>query len=326
MTNSGKNTRQWDQIWQSGKANCFSDYDGSPNAQLIRDEWSRFFARLDDGQRLLDLCTGNGAVLVVALECARAAGNRISACGIDSASIAPSSEVADAGPGDTWFIRAAVEALPFADASFDAVTSQFGVDYIQPGAAAREALRVLTDGGRGMFISHASGGITVTQAEAELQDIDELQNEIAIFPAAQEAFPKVWAAERASRPLPQADLATAQAAHDRFHQALAKIGETFQQRAAFAVYRDTGDILQHAFLNRQHFPVETLLDKVREVEQSVLLHKARLEALVGAALDESRCREYVEACRQHGAMACDYRPIGAANGDGQLAWAIDFSK
>ena len=107
-----------------------------------------------------------------------------------------------------------------------------------------ESLRLLRNGGRGLFITHARSGVTVSQARVELVDIDELQGEIRIFPAALEALPLLFAAERSSRRVPFKQLADARHAHEAFHERLARVGDNWQKRAALAVFRDTGTILQ----------------------------------------------------------------------------------
>ena len=55
--------------------------------------------------------------------------------------------------------------LPFPDALFDGVTSQFGIEYADLAAATREAIRVLVPGGRGHFVLHHAGG-AITQGVA----------------------------------------------------------------------------------------------------------------------------------------------------------------
>lgn len=326
MNDSTPDTGRWDQFWKSGRKSCCSDQDGSANADIIRGLWTDFFASLGDGQRLIDLCTGNGAVVHVALECARKNGNSIMACGVDAASIAPTKAGEPQQGPDAYFVRASVNALPFEDRCFDAVTSQFGIEYAAPERVIAESLRVLNDGGRGLFVAHASGGVTVTQARAELKDIAELLDEIGIFPAALEALKLVCAAERSTRPVSSARLAEARRAHDEFHERLARIGDSWQERAALAVFRDSGDILQHTFQNRHAFPVPVLIDKVRETEQSVILHRSRLQALRDAALGREECEQLVLECRRHAASESEFSAVTAGDGASQLAWAIKLCK
>ena len=100
----------------------------------------------------------------------------------------------------------------------------------------------------------------------------------------------------------------------------------WQKRSAITVYRDTGSILQHTYLNRRLFPVDVLLDKVRETEQSVNLHRDRLQSLLDSALDRKSCEQLVLECQRHGAREYEYRPILASEDSSQVGWVITTSK
>ena len=326
MNSSNQDTRLWDQFWSAGRASCCSDQDGTENAELVRRQWIGLFADTRDGERILDLCTGNGAVLNVASECAGKAGKSLELCGVDSAAIAPASGESAVTKATTPFVRASVTALPFVDASFDAVTSQFGIEYAPLEAAVTEAMRVLREGGRARFVAHAEDGTTAMNAVAELDDIAELEDDICIFPAAIEALTRVCEVERARSTVSPGTIAKARRAHDSFHERLARMAEGLSQRAAQAVYRDTGSILQHAFRNRQAFPLEVLLDKVRETGLSVRLHRDRLQALVGAAFDEDACRHLVATCKSCGAKRGSVDSIPAADGTTTLAWVVTIDR
>jgi SAM-dependent methyltransferase len=95
------------------------------------------------GERILDVATGTG---ITARACARrgadVTGIDIAAGLLDAARTLSGGLAIDYRVGDA-------EALPFADASFDAVVSTFGVMFVsRPEAAARELARVCRPGGR----------------------------------------------------------------------------------------------------------------------------------------------------------------------------------
>lgn len=100
------------------------------------------------GTRLLDLCCGPGIV-------AGAAARRgAAASGLD---FSPAMlAVASAAHPALAFHQGDAEALPLADASFDAVVSNFGVHHVpRPERALAEAFRVLRPGGRLAFTTWA---------------------------------------------------------------------------------------------------------------------------------------------------------------------------
>jgi ubiquinone/menaquinone biosynthesis C-methylase UbiE len=106
-------------------------------------------ARVSAGMDVLDLACGPGAVA------AAAAGRGALPVGLDfsSAMIA----LARAGHPGIRFEEGDAEALPFADGSFDAVVSNFGVHHVpEPIRALREAYRVLRSGARVAFTAWAA--------------------------------------------------------------------------------------------------------------------------------------------------------------------------
>ena len=106
--------------------------------------WHELLVELLDpqpGERFLDVGTGSGGVAV------RAAARGARAVGIDVSQEAI--EQARAAAPDVEFVVGDAEALPFDDASFDAVASAYGVNFARNHArAAAELARVTRPGGR----------------------------------------------------------------------------------------------------------------------------------------------------------------------------------
>lgn len=101
-------------------------------------------ARLERGQRVLDVACGTGVL-------ARAAATRV-APGGSVTGLDPNEDmlaVAQRKSPQLQWQQGRAEWLPFEDESFDAVVSQFGMMFFEDGVAAvREMVRVLRPGGR----------------------------------------------------------------------------------------------------------------------------------------------------------------------------------
>jgi SAM-dependent methyltransferase len=109
-----------------------------PAAKLVK------FARIAAGQRVLDVACGTGVVPVTAAR----RGAIVSGLDLSPVLLERARRNAEIAEVTIDFTEGDVEALPYPDASFDAVTSQFGHIFApRPAIAIGEMLRVLKPGG-----------------------------------------------------------------------------------------------------------------------------------------------------------------------------------
>jgi SAM-dependent methyltransferase len=106
------------------------------------------FAKVVPGQAVLDVACGTG---VVAITAARA-GARVHALDLSPALLDRARENARVTGVEVDFVAGDAEALPYPDAAFDVVLSQFGHMFApRPEVAVAEMMRVLKPGGRVAF-------------------------------------------------------------------------------------------------------------------------------------------------------------------------------
>ena len=117
-------------------------------------------ARIQPGQRVVDLACGTGVVAVTAARL----GAKVTALDLTPELLVRARENAAIANVDVDFHEGDVEKLPFADAAFDVVLSQFGHMFApRPAVAIGEMLRVLKPGGTIAFSTwppeHAMGRV-----------------------------------------------------------------------------------------------------------------------------------------------------------------------
>jgi SAM-dependent methyltransferase len=101
--------------------------------------------RIEPGERLLDLATGTGAVAILAAR----AGADVTGLDLAEPMLAKAHTAADEAGVDVHFDLGNVEHLPYEDASFDVVSSAFGLVFAPDHAnVADELRRVTRPGGR----------------------------------------------------------------------------------------------------------------------------------------------------------------------------------
>ncbi|HEY0011442.1 MAG TPA: class I SAM-dependent methyltransferase [Allosphingosinicella sp.] len=146
------NRKAWADFWaqKSGERqpaclpNALQEIDAAQ-----REVWQGFARALAPGARILDLATGDGAVL----KKIREARTDLVLTGVDSAPTLPPSP-----PGMTLRAGVSMEALPFEDGAYDAVVSQFGYEYGDTAAIAHEVGRLLAPRGLLGLLIHRSDG------------------------------------------------------------------------------------------------------------------------------------------------------------------------
>lgn len=168
---------EWTRYWARGTVTTFEGHFSDNYDAEIRDFWWRQFDALPDGACLVDLATGNGALALLAARYAREHDRHFTIIGVDSAVI------------DVAGLRASLPELatdldavkllgdtPLEDTGLPAaaaglVTSQFGFEYGDTAAGAREAFRLLRSGGRLAMILHHADSAILSQAREGLRQV-----------------------------------------------------------------------------------------------------------------------------------------------------------
>lgn len=162
----------WSIYWHQNRLHsCVSTSTGDDSKQIDL-FWRRFARGLPEGAAVLDLATGNGAVPAVLID--EKPSLHVSA--VDKAVIEPRKylrghrELAQV----TFFPSVDLLELPFPTASFDAITSQFGIEYAPLSAAAISAARVLRSGGTIAFLLHHQDSEILQPVAGKLAEMSAL--------------------------------------------------------------------------------------------------------------------------------------------------------
>ena len=319
----------WDRYWQADRiASCF-DVIGRNYDEALLHEWRVFFKLFENGARLLDLCTGNGAIALVAAEVSAAHDKSFLIEAVDSAAIDPPRHVsreANHFQAIHFHAKTSVEVLPFPDAAFDAVFSQYGVEYANLQAALAEAARVLAPSGRLRFVLHAAEGQVALGSSSEISDCRQLALKSGLFKAAEKAIRITWELGRRPVALARSDRIRAEKAVSAFKARMEAARERSKVAINPFVYENVTSVLADTFNKRGHFSLETLLNQVEITRAEVLAHLGRLEALVAAAKSEADISDMTDSLSGLGFKNANYAAVTHGDDNDLVGWAVTAAR
>lgn len=146
----------WSGLWRSGVLHSCSQGIGENYDAEIGMFWRQCILDLPERATVLDVGTGNGAILLLA----RQLRPDLRLIGVDLADIDPVAHMADGArlyAGIHFHPRTAMQSLPVPAASVDLLTSQYAFEYAPEREALLEFRRVLSPTGRLAMIVHGDG-------------------------------------------------------------------------------------------------------------------------------------------------------------------------
>lgn len=255
----------WTHYWSTASSTprgCLPDLPDVA-ANHLQEIWRQFFPCLPPGARLLDLGTGGGAVLIEA----KSFRPDLQLTGVDYAAVLPELDAAI-----TLYPGTRMEKLPFADGSFEGITSQFAIEYGNVSAAIKEVYRVLTFAGNYLFICHHADGVIVRDNLVRLKALRETLSPAGLLSVAIQAVRQ----RKKSTPETWQRLARIFATTQRKHPNQSIVEEMASDIARIMAGPDS-------------------LEKLSALRHEVEMEGQRIVALEKAALTENRARILAEA-------------------------------
>lgn len=287
-SNPARDTDAWDRYWAYGSLHSFSQVSAGNYGGRIAAFWRTLFAGLADGSRVLDIATGNGAVPLLALEAGESGGRQLIVHGTDLAAIDPAHHVRDQDQrrrlaAITFHPGTAAEALPFGDAAFDVVCSQYGLEYSDLDRAIPQAARVLRPGGTLALIMHHHASAAVLAARQEITQVDFVLDEAGVYVKARNLL-RAQAKSRGSR---RGSLPPKVAKKRRsVEQAIARIEAAAQNAVNPRLLLGPLNYVREVLAMNERIGPEQSLQWLDEAERRVRATRRRLADMQAAARSE----------------------------------------
>ncbi len=285
----------WERYYRSG---AVATGPGGPDGGyvgVVRTLWVDYFGTLPDGACIVDIGTGNGAIVEIALHVARHRGVRFDVHGVDIAAIDPFRDVpAAAGRlhGAHFHPCTPAERLPFASASVDAASGHYALEYTDMAATLAELARVLRAGASARFVLHHAESRLAASARADQQQFADLLDTIAL-PAALRALFDVAADDAAGAQAAGMALRDAIRALKQRH--LQQDGDPFGRPAHIAL-----DAARQLLELRNRAGPALARAEIARLESDWRAGQQRLADLIAHALDASQFAALLETAVRAG--------------------------
>lgn len=317
----------WTHYWASGALHsCSNAFDGNYDDE-VRKLWANFFGRLPDGSRILDIGTGNGAVAFLAQETGRQHDRSFRIEGIDAAIIDPAAAATKFGlPLENMVLRGLIrsEKTDYPPQYFDAVSSQYAIEYTRVSETLSELARILKPGAIAGFVIHHSESQSVLTTLAELKVFSFLRHEAPLLTLSRRLLRK---------PVSGGSGALVLFARDRDSEKERKEFDRHMNRVVAYVRKRP----QAAFVDGIVAQVANVLRQTQEIgpaaaiarldilESEMLAHQARLLAIAKAACDRQGIERFCEMAANAGFSVQQPREL-VRQGKTLLGWVVDANR
>ena len=164
----------WSDYWAQGYLTSFGQDIKSNYTGKLKSCWLEFAEKLNCNDKVLDIGTGNGALIRLIQENSSVQFNVI---GVDKAIV---NEKVAGIESLNILSNVSAEVLPFETAEFDAIVTQFAIEYSELARSIPELFRVLKKGGLYQIVCHEMDSDIVKPNVLILESAIRVQSELLV--------------------------------------------------------------------------------------------------------------------------------------------------
>ena len=300
----------WSLYWSQDQLHSFVAGDYTVDRKLLDDVWRGVAGGLGKSATVLDLATGNGAVPSVLLT----TNKDLNIIAIDQADIEPTRFVRNQPELGLVDFRSNcnIESTDFLNHQFDAITSQFGIEYSDITAVSMKARSWLSQSGQMVFVVHHADSEIVQSSKLKIEELQQLLKEGGVLDALFDLVRQ------------RSDFAM-----------LERCGQTYLQQGNAKTKQISGQVFSGiekiaALLHQSHEPRQQEQAKrlAATLKMRVDSELQRLIQLNSAAMSERQIKTYQKRMLATGFSSCEYEALISKGNDEHylLAWKISATR
>lgn len=285
----------------------------------LAEAWVHMFQVLPQTSTILDIGTGNGAIVAMANAWAQQHSSDWAIHGADLADINPAHDVPNGErlfSGCHFHPKTPAERLPFEPDTFDLVCGHFALEYTEVPKTLAEVARVLKPGAQARFIIHHSDSVLVANAEQSLAETDLIIESAGIYARLRELI-------QDSGPLPPIDTPEAQALSTAIDTLrAARIHD--KPATSSVVVSACLDAAKHIlYLRSQGADPEPALAALSQAQDDLRHSAQRLRDLLAVGHNERQIKALLNTGEDAGLVARGFRPLYHQRTN-LVGWVVDF--
>lgn len=281
QSNLHQSANSWDAYWQgTGENGAFTS--GGVSHPEIQKFWLDFFNSIKNdfnSPKILDVASGNGAVIEHALSVFQDQASDITSVDISDSAI---QNINHRFPHIKGIVSDA-SVIPLKSETFDIVTSQYGVEYAGHNAIL-EAARLVANGGLLALILHIESGSIHHHSMQNLAAMEKLEESkfiplaIKMFDA---GFKAVKGADRADYETAASNLAPA---ISEFEQIMTHYGQNIADNTIVRLYNDVGQIHQQL----QSYDADEVIEWLNRMSAELIAYTERMSSMCRSAMSNQK--------------------------------------
>ncbi|MGK0438316.1 MAG: hypothetical protein ACJATK_001266 [Paracoccaceae bacterium] len=177
--NQPQDINAWSLYWSEDRLYSCVAQSSDEDQKALNKLWQDFSKELDSNSRVLDLATGNGAVADALLS----VNNTLQVDAVDKASIDPKKFLKEHANlvNVNFHADTDIFELPFKPLTFDAITSQFGIEYAGLTEASVQVMGYLKVAGRFQFVVHNVQSGIILSSSNKIIELEQLTQQSGIL-------------------------------------------------------------------------------------------------------------------------------------------------
>jgi ubiquinone/menaquinone biosynthesis C-methylase UbiE len=303
MSKQKSDDESWNKYWEHGfQTSCRNAFSGNYDGNL-KTVWRDFFRRLPGGARILDICTGNGAIAVIANELSLEEKLGFEIHGIDNAAIRPMETVKTDRhlmEGIVFHGETPAEDTPFEDQSFDAVSGQYAFEYTDEDRCVTEMARVMAPGGALQLVIHHTDSIVMETSREEIRNGQIIFEETDIFACAQSMMEIMATAATAEGRQALAKNPDAERNRNQLNESAGRLSEALRASPHPQLLQMAMDKVAEAYRLLDKQGAAVALEHLAESRRMLVANIERLEDLMSAGRSSDQIRKIVDSLESAG--------------------------